>query len=139
MRKSILILALLISGTTYTSYSQKLSEPLLKEINLRIAEGIECKQLLEEKSNQVAILQNLSKEQTAKAENLNKQVILLTENNTISEGRTEAALIAVDKCSADKAKAVSDVERLKKGRRTWRLIAGIETVLLVGIVYLSTR
>ena len=85
MRKSILILALLISGTTYTCYSQKLSEPLLKEINLRIAEGIECKQLLEEKSNQVSILQNLSKEQTAKAENLSKQVILLTENNTISE------------------------------------------------------
>jgi hypothetical protein len=100
---------------------------------------LECKQLLEEKGNQVVILSNIVDVQTSKIENLDKQVILLTENNTISEGRTEAALEAVDKCSKDKAKAESDVERLKKGRRTWRLIAGIETVVMVGIVYLSTR
>jgi hypothetical protein len=134
-----MILVLLLSLTIPKSYSQNITVGLLKEINLRLAEGLECKQLLEEKSNQVVILQSLSKEQTAKAENLNKQVVLLTENNTISEGRTEAALEAADKCSADKAKAESDVERLKKGRRTWRLIAGIETVVMVGIVYLSTR
>jgi hypothetical protein len=100
---------------------------------------LECKQLLEEKGNQVVILSNIVDVQTSKIENLDKQVILLTENNTISEGRTEASLEAVDKCSKDKAKAESDVERLKKGRRTWRLIAGIETVVMVGIVYLSTR
>lgn len=139
MIKLKLILVLLLSITTLPSFSQSIPKDLLKEINLRLAEGLECKQLVEEKSNQVSILEDLINEQADKVDNLQDQITLLTENNAISEGREKAAMDLANDCKAEKEKAHRDVERLKKGRRTWRMIAGIETAVLIGIGVLIFR
>lgn len=139
MRKSIVILALLLSSITYKSYSQSISAPLLKEINQALAEGLEAKKLLIEKDDQIAIQMDLLQEHYEKNRQLTQQVALLKENGGVYQAQAASAMEQVQQCNADKEKAERDVERLKKGRRTWRLIAGIETVVLVGIAYIIIK
>lgn len=139
MRKSILILVLLISSTTYKCYSQKIDVPLLKEINTAIAEGIECKKLIAEKNDQIAIQQDLLKEHFERNIQLQQKVGLLEENGGVYQAQAASAMEQVQQCNTDKEKAERDVTRLRKARNRYAWIAGIETLVLAGIVYLSVR
>lgn len=139
MRKSIVILALLLSSITYKSYSQNISAPLLKEINQALAEGLEAKRLLIEKDDQIAIQMDLLQEHYEKNRQLTQQVALLKENGGVYQAQANAAMEQVQQCNADKEKAERDANRLRKARNRYAWIAGIETVVLAAIVYLSIR
>lgn len=139
MKRSVMILALLLSFAIPKSYSQSIKLPLLQEINLRLAEGIEAKRLLAEKSHQVKLLDSLINHQADEIDIQNKQILLLRENARISEAQARTALNEVAICMDAKEQDHKDAVRLRKARNRYAWIVGIETAVLAGIVYLMVK
>ena len=89
--------------------------------------------------HEIIFKDSLISQQSGKIENLNKQVLSLSDNSAITKANMEAAFVQMDKCNADKLQFEKDAFRLKKGRNTWRTIS-LLGILAVGIVgYLNFR
>lgn len=120
------------------SYSQHIPDTLLKEINIRLAEGLECKQLLHEKNIQLKSKDSIINVLKDNVSSLQKSLAASQENVSIAKNREAAAYIEIDRIEKSCEKSKKDIVRLRKGRNTWRWISIVETAILSGATYLLT-
>lgn len=133
--KSIILL-IVLSIVSLSAYSQvTLSTAEIKEVNTRLAEGLECKQLLPVMEEQVNVLDSLNLVRIQQIDNLQQQLELVSQREQLQADRFERAMkeLADYRASSEKS--------LRKMRR-WRTVGitgGVGVVGLGAILLMSIK
>lgn len=118
-----------------TSYSQSINDSLLKEINIYLAEGLECKLLLADKIALVKVLDSIIAKEELIVVAMKKQLELTKENSKIFEdlyNRTKEQLNAAE---IKKKQLEEQLAKEQKRKKFWRATAIGSTAILAALTY----
>lgn len=133
--KSILLLTVL-SIVSLSGYSQvTLSTAEIKEVNTRLAEGLECKQLLPVMEEQVNVLDSLNLVRIQQIDNLQQQLELVSQREQLQADRFERAMKELADYRASSEKSLRKMLRW----RTVGITGGVGIVGLGAILLMSIK
>lgn len=123
-----LILLIAASLLSLNGFSQ-ITERDLKELNIRLAQGLECCQMQEILQEEVNLLDSINMFKDLQLRNLQEQLSITQNNAELDSMRFERSMQDVTRYKAEN-------EKLKRRVRTFRTLTAVTGTIIVGAALL---